>query len=219
MPNAINMLTEDHGRLRRLLSELTNTTDRATKERVELVKEIEKELKTHAQIEEEIFYPAFKKAAKKDDQDLFYEATEEHHVVDMVLPALKAANPKSPEFEAKAKVLKDLIEHHAEEEETEMFTKARRIFGAQKLNELGDLMKMRREMIEAMWENPLLRPVKALQGLVQKASPTSVKNVKAAAIGIAMEKSPKKSSAKKKKGGAKRKRSGAKKSSSAASAS
>jgi len=187
MPNAVTMLEEDHGRLRRLLSELTNSTDRATTRRVELVREIEQEIKTHAQIEEEIFYPAFKKAAKKEDKELFYEATEEHHVVDMVLPALKAANPKSPEFQAKAKVLKDLIEHHAEEEETEMFPKARRIFGAAKLIELGNLMQMRREMIESMWNNPLLRPVKALQGIVQKLSPSSVKNVKAAALEIAVE--------------------------------
>ena len=187
MPNAVTMLEEDHGRLRRLLGELTNSTERATTRRAELVREIEQEIKTHAQLEEEIFYPAFKRAASKDDKDLFYEATEEHHVVDMVLPALKAANPKSPEFEAKAKVLKDLIEHHAEEEETEMFVKARRIFGAQKLNELGNLMQMRREMIEAMWKNPLLRPVKVLQGIVHKLSPTKVKNVKAAALEIAVE--------------------------------
>ncbi len=186
MPNAITMLETDHGKLRRLLSELANTTDRAVKRRVELVEEIEMELGTHAQIEEEIFYPAFKKAAKKDDQDLFYEATEEHHVVDMVLPALKAANPKSNEFKAKAKVLKDLIEHHAEEEETEMFVRARKIFKSSKLMELGDLMQTRRETIEAMWKNPITRPVKLAQAIVHKLTPTKVKNVKAAAIAAAM---------------------------------
>lgn len=205
MPNAVTMLEEDHGRMRRLLGELTNSTDRATTRRAELIRELEQEIKTHAQLEEEIFYPAFKRAAPKNDKELFYEATEEHHVVDMVLPALKAANPKSPEFDAKAKVLKDLIEHHAEEEETQMFVKARRLFGAQKLNELGNLMQMRREMIEAMWKNPLLRPVKAVQSLVHKLSPTKVKNVKAAALEIAVDpalRATKKRSSRKKSGGA-----------------
>ena len=49
--------------------------------------------------------------------------------IDMVLPALKAANPKSHEFKAKAKVLFDLLEHHIKEEETQMFKEARELFG------------------------------------------------------------------------------------------
>src|SRR5204862_4352521 len=124
----IVMLKADHAVVRRLLRELSETGERAVKERERLVREIERELKMHAQIEEELFYPTFKKVAEDSAAEhLFYEATEEHHVVDMVLPALKAANPKSPEFEAKAKVLKDLIEHHAREEETQMFVQARRL--------------------------------------------------------------------------------------------
>src|SRR5436190_20109668 len=123
MPNPITMLKADHATVRRLLRELNETTSRAVKERERLVREIEREIKTHAQIEEELFYPTFKKVAGDSNaEDLFYEATEEHHVVDMVLPALKSCNPKSPEFAAKAKVLKDLIEHHAGEEERQMFT-------------------------------------------------------------------------------------------------
>src|SRR5437764_13530881 len=128
MPNPITMLKADHANVRRLLRELTESGDRAIKERERLVREIERALKTHAQIEEELFYPTFKKLAEGTEaEDLFYEATEEHHVVDMVLPALKAANPKSHEFEAKAKVLKDLVEHHIREEETEMFVEARNL--------------------------------------------------------------------------------------------
>src|SRR5919205_1212921 len=135
MPNPITMLKSDHAKVRRLLRELGETGDRAVKERERLVREIERELKTHAQIEEELFYPTFKKLAEDTEaEELFFEATEEHHVVDMVLPALKAANPKSPEFEAKAKVLKDLVEHHAREEETQMFTQARRLMNDEQLN-------------------------------------------------------------------------------------
>ena len=188
MPNAITMLKADHVVVKRLLRELNETTSRAVKERERLVSEIERELKTHAQIEEEVFYPAFKAVTEKtDDVDMFYEAAEEHHIVDMVLPALKAANPKSHEFEAKAKVLKDLIDHHVKEEEGEMFVAARRVFDDEQLRELGDLMEARKDSIQGMWGNPLTRPVKKIQGVVHKMLPTKVKTAKATAIAKGMK--------------------------------
>jgi hemerythrin superfamily protein len=183
MPNPITMLKADHAKVKRLLRELTETTDRAVKGREELVRQIEREIKTHAQIEEELFYPTFKKVAEDSEaEELFYEATEEHHVVDMVLPALKSCNPKSPEFAAKAKVLKELIEHHAREEETQMFVQARKLMTDEQMETLGELMQQRKETIEMMWDNPVLRPVKKVQGVVQKMLPTKVKNAKANAI-------------------------------------
>ena len=184
MPNAITMLKSDHATVKRLMRELNDTTERATKQREALVEQIERELKMHAQLEEEIFYPAFKAATRgTESEDLFYEAAEEHHIVDMVLPALKAANPKSHEFKAKAKVLFDLLEHHIKEEETQMFREARDLFGDEQLRELGDMMQARRDTIEAMWDNPLLRPVKKLQSVAHKMMPTKVKTAKATAIG------------------------------------
>ena len=187
MPNAITMLKSDHATVKRLLRELSETGERATKQRETLVAQIERELKMHAQLEEEIFYPAFKAASRGTDaEDLFYEAAEEHHIVDMVLPALKAANPKSKEFTAKASVLKELVEHHIKEEESEMFAEARELFGDDQLRELGDMMQARRDAIEAMWDNPLLRPVKKLQSVAHKLMPTKVKTAKATAIGAAM---------------------------------
>jgi hemerythrin-like domain-containing protein len=187
MPNAITMLKSDHATVKRLLRELSETGERATKQRETLVAQIERELKMHAQLEEEIFYPAFKAASRGTEaEDLFYEAAEEHHIVDMVLPALKTANSKSKEFTAKASVLKELVEHHIKEEETEMFAEARELFGDDQLRELGDMMQARRDAIEAMWDNPLLRPVKKLQSVAHKLMPTKVKTAKATAIGAAM---------------------------------
>lgn len=187
MPNAITMLKSDHATVKRLMRELNDTTERATKQREALVAQIERELKMHAQLEEEIFYPAFKAASRGTDaEEMFYEAAEEHHIVDMVLPALKAANPKSHEFKAKAKVLLDLLEHHIKEEETQMFPEARDLFGEEQLRELGDMMQARRDTIEAMWDNPLLRPVKKLQSVAHKMMPTKVKTAKATAIGKMM---------------------------------
>jgi hemerythrin-like domain-containing protein len=187
MPNAITMLKSDHATLKRILRELSETTDKAVKQRELLVQQFEREVKMHAQIEEEVFYPAFKAATRGDEaEEMFYEAAEEHHVVDMCLPALKAANPKSKEFGAKAKVMKDLIEHHIKEEENEMFPEARNRFSEEQLRELGDMMQARKDSVEAMWDNPLLRPVKKLQGVAHKLMPTKVKTAKATAIGKAM---------------------------------
>lgn len=187
MPNAITMLKSDHATVKRLMRELNETGDRAVKQRESLVEQIERALKMHAQLEEEIFYPAFKSASRGSEaEELFYEAAEEHHIVDMVLPALKAANPKSHEFKAKAKVLQDLVEHHIKEEETQMFREARDLFGDEQLRELGDMMQARRDTIEAMWDNPLLRPVKKLQSVAHKMLPTKVKTAKATAIGKLM---------------------------------
>jgi hemerythrin-like domain-containing protein len=193
MPNAITMLKSDHATIKRLMRELTETEGNsatAVRKRENLVAEIERVVKMHAQVEEEAFYPAFLAIVnrkKQGDEELFYEAAEEHHVVDMVLPALKTANPRSPEFQAKAKVLKELLEHHIREEETQMFKQAQSLFDDQQLRELGDLMQARKDSAQAMWDNPLLRPMKKLQSAAHKLMPTKVKTAKATAIAKGME--------------------------------
>jgi hemerythrin-like domain-containing protein len=144
--DAIALLKEDHEKVRELLGELEETTSKATSRRQTLLKSIEQELKIHTKIEEEIFYPAFRDAAsKEDDKKLYYEALEEHHVVDMVLPEIKKIDAGSDEFAAKAKVLKDLVEHHAEEEETEMFPRARKLMDREELLQLGQQIVQAKE--------------------------------------------------------------------------
>ena len=144
--DAITLLKEDHQKVRKLLGELEETTEKAAAKREKLLGEIEQELKIHTEIEEEIFYPAFRDAAeKKDDKELYYEAIEEHHVVDMVLPEIKDTEADSDQFGAKAKVLKDLVEHHAEEEETEMFPRAKKLMDREELLRLGAEMASAKE--------------------------------------------------------------------------
>jgi hemerythrin-like domain-containing protein len=148
--DAIALLKEDHQKVRALLSELEETTERASGKREELLATIEQELTIHTKIEEEIFYPAFRDAAeKKDDKDLYYEAVEEHHVVDLVLPEIKETDTDSAEFGAKAKVLKDLVEHHAKEEETEMFPRARKFMDREELIRLGGELAQAKESMAA----------------------------------------------------------------------
>src|SRR5688572_13530683 len=144
--DAISLLKADHKKVRGLLEQLEETSKKGLKKREQLVTAIENEIKVHTQIEEEIFYPAFKEAVqKKDDEELYYEAIEEHHVVDFVLPELVDTDPGAENFSAKVKVLKDLIEHHAiEEEEEVMFPRARKILSKAELEELGERMSQRK---------------------------------------------------------------------------
>jgi hemerythrin-like domain-containing protein len=143
--DAIALLTEDHKNVKQLLKRLEATTERSTDQREQLLSKIENEVKIHTTIEEEIFYPAFREAVRtRKDEELYFEALEEHHVVDMVMPEIKSTETDSEEFGAKAKVLKDLIEHHAAEEEKQMFPKARKAMGAARLKELGEEMQERK---------------------------------------------------------------------------
>jgi len=146
--DAISMLKKDHQTVRQLLARLEKTTERSDRQREELLNQIENEVKVHTTIEEEIFYPAYKDAVRsKSDKELYFEAIEEHHVVDLVMPEIKSTDPRSEEFRAKAKVLKDLIEHHAEEEETEMFPRARKLMDREELLRLGDQLAQAKESL------------------------------------------------------------------------
>jgi len=144
--NAIQMLKDDHKRVRGLLAELRATSGRAAKKRAGLLASIERELKIHTTLEEEIFYPAFKAAGEgQADALLYFAAVEEHRAVDdLVLPDLKGTVPGGERFAGRAKVLKELIEHHADEEERVMFPRARALLGAAELRDLGLRMAERK---------------------------------------------------------------------------
>lgn len=141
--NAIDLLKSDHEKVKGILSQLSDSTDRALKKRVELLDKLELEITIHTQLEEQILYPAFKEAGGKDQAEMYYEAKEEHRTVDsLVLPDLKSTDPATPEFAGRVKVIKELLEHHIEEEETEMFPQAEKLLGKSKLEELGKEMEV-----------------------------------------------------------------------------
>jgi hemerythrin-like domain-containing protein len=148
--DAIALLKADHDKVRELLGELEETTERATGKREKLLATIEQELKLHTKIEEEIFYPAFRDAVStKEDRKMYYEAKEEHHVVKLVLPEVHENGGSLEEFAAKAKVLKELVEHHADEEEDEMFPEARKVLSRAELRDLGVRMAERKKELGA----------------------------------------------------------------------
>jgi len=141
--NAIDLLKADHEKVKGILSQLSESTDRALKKRVDLLDKLEMEITIHTQLEEQILYPAFKEAGGKEQDEMYYEAKEEHRTVDsLVLPDLKSTDPSTPEFAGRVKVVKELLEHHIEEEETEMFPQAKKLLGKAKLDELGEQMEV-----------------------------------------------------------------------------
>jgi len=147
--NAIELLKADHEVVKQLLEEITSTTERAFKKRAELLKKIEMELSIHTTIEEEDFYPAFKDAGAKDELKMYHEAKEEHRAVEaLVLPDLLKTDPGSVEFSGRIKVLKELLEHHIEEEEQEMFATATELMSEEQLETLGKQMEEKKKSLK-----------------------------------------------------------------------
>jgi len=140
--DAITLLKHDHDKVKKLLTELESTTERGVKTRSELFATIKGELTVHEMIEEEIFYPELKAHPKA--KDIVLEGFEEHHVVDLLMAELESLDVSDETWGAKAIVMKENIEHHIEEEEGEMFTKARQVFDRDELNDLGERMAARK---------------------------------------------------------------------------
>ena len=136
--NALTLLKEDHGRIKRLLEEGEKTTERGEKTRTELFERLKDILTAHEQMEEEVLYPALKAHPKA--KELTLEAYEEHHVVDLVLEELEGTPVSDEQWGAKFKVAKENIEHHIEEEETQMFPKCRELFTRDELEDMGKRM-------------------------------------------------------------------------------
>lgn len=119
--DAIALLRADHGTVRGLFSFYEKTDSR--KNRKSLVAEICCELSVHAQIEEEIFYPAVKAALH--DRLLVPEATIEHDGIKELIAQLEGLEPEGEMYDARVKVLSEYVEHHVKEEQNEMFPRAR----------------------------------------------------------------------------------------------
>jgi hemerythrin superfamily protein len=118
-------------------------------ERRQLMNQIAQELQVHTKIEEELFYPAMREVPSKKAEEMVNEAFEEHHVVDLVLNELPQVDPDDERFEAKMTVLSELVLHHAEEEEKEMFKLAGKL-GKEELTELAEQMQTRATELKGM---------------------------------------------------------------------
>ena len=139
--DACDLLDADHRAVKKMFKEfeeLTGSRARsAGQKKLELARQICLELTVHAQLEEEIFYPALRGAIK--DTDLLEEAAVEHQTAKDLIAQIQQMAEPDEKFDAKVKVLGEYIDHHVKEEKGEIFPKAR---AARKL----DLMAMREEL-------------------------------------------------------------------------
>jgi hemerythrin superfamily protein len=123
--DAIAMLTADHKKVKKLFADFDKLKDAGSDEdKASIVDQICNELKIHTELEEEIFYPAVRKAI--DDGDLMDEALVEHAGAKDLIAQLEDASPEDDLYDAKVTVLGEQIDHHVKEEEGDMFPKAKK---------------------------------------------------------------------------------------------
>lgn len=140
---ATALLRADHKLVGKLFDEYEKTT--LNKKKKELVRQICIELSVHAQVEEEIFYPAIKKALR--DKELIPEALVEHATLKDLISQVEGMEPDGEMFDAKIKVMSEYVRHHINEEEGEIFPKAK---GAHlDLLELGSQLAQRKAELMA----------------------------------------------------------------------
>jgi hemerythrin superfamily protein len=138
--DAIELLKKDHRAVDSLFAKFEKLSDGAAKEKKAVVQRIMHELSVHASIEEEIFYPAARKALKPRDGKVL-EALEEHHVVKVLLNELQSLSPTSERYKAKVTVLKEMVKHHVEEEETDLFPTLRKKIDRSTLGAIGQALE------------------------------------------------------------------------------
>ena len=120
-PDVIQLLRDDHKLVRSLFARYAKASNG---DKPQIAHQIIRELTVHAAIEERVVYPAFRAAFR--DPHMIYEAVEEHQLVRALLDKLNRfrPGPGSATFDARFKVLRELVRHHVDEEESRVFPKA-----------------------------------------------------------------------------------------------
>jgi hemerythrin superfamily protein len=132
LPQVLGQIKKEHEEVKDLFKKFEDKKDSDTSKAKEIGHKILDELTRHAQMEEKLIYPQLRPL----DEELFYEAQEEHHVVKLLIEELEKG-PDDSVFMAKMIVMKENVEHHIKEEEKEVF-KALRKLPKDVLSELGD---------------------------------------------------------------------------------
>jgi iron-sulfur cluster repair protein YtfE (RIC family) len=146
--DALELLTADHNRVRGLFTRFKDAEGENDAQAAKLAAMIFEELEIHTKIEEEIFYPVI---TKLNDQihELVTEGVEEHHVVDELMAEAKGLAPSDEQWAAKIKVLIENVEHHADEEEQEMFPQVRTAMKDDARTALGQQLEAKKAALGA----------------------------------------------------------------------
>jgi len=146
--DAIALLKTDHATVKKMFEKEGTLTNKDSEKKASLFNQIAAALEVHAAIEEEIFYPAVKKARSEHVKDEVREAYEEHKQIKGLLAQVSSITPADETYDMKIKVLKEDVEHHVKEEEGEMFPDAKRFLGESRLVELGAQLEARKQELE-----------------------------------------------------------------------
>lgn len=122
--DALSMLKADHDKVRKMFKEFATLEAEDAEEKARLVKQTCAELKVHTQVENEIVYPAIREAI--GDDDMMDEALVEHEAATELISQLEQLQAGDDMFDAKFTVLGEYVNHHIDEEQKEMFPKARK---------------------------------------------------------------------------------------------
>jgi hypothetical protein len=149
-PDAIALLKADHAQVAEWFEEFEGTESESKK--TKLAEQICTALTVHTQIEEEIFYPAFMEAT--EEENLHHEAIVEHDGAKKLIAEIQASGAKDDYFDAKVKVLSEMIKHHVKEEEQAggMFAEARK--SEMDLEALGEQLAARKQELMGMAARP-----------------------------------------------------------------
>jgi iron-sulfur cluster repair protein YtfE (RIC family) len=146
--DAIGLLTADHSAVKKLFAQEEKLTKRDGEKKVDIFNEINAALEVHATIEEEIFYPAVKKARSQHVKDEVREAYEEHKQIKTLLGEIATITAADESYDMKLKVLKEDVEHHVKDEEGEMFPDAKKFLSERRLVELGNELEKRKQQLK-----------------------------------------------------------------------
>lgn len=136
--NILTALKTDHKELKKILSDIEDTTERAGKTRLALFKKFKEEIVAHARAEEQVVYEKLKGIVDKEDRDTILEGYEEHYLVDKLIPEIEKLSPTDEVWTAKVTVVKEMLEHHIKEEEDEIFAMVRKEFDPDALEIMAD---------------------------------------------------------------------------------
>jgi iron-sulfur cluster repair protein YtfE (RIC family) len=142
--NAVVMLIEDHRRVQQLFQAFHAATDPSEQQRI--AEQVMQELEVHATIEEEIFYPALREQGDAQDKELVAEAYDEHAIAKHLIEQLRGMTTADPQFVTLFQQLQQDVEHHVQEEETEMLPKAEEELKS-RLDALGEEMLARKQLL------------------------------------------------------------------------
>ena len=144
-PDAIELLRRQHDEFRDRFEQFEALSSRPSQKKTDLVAETITLLVKHAEIEEQVFYPALREEvpelADEVDEDL-----EEHHVAELLMSELDGMTSDGPRFDAKFTVLMENVRHHLEEEEDELFPKVVEALSEERRRELGGAMRRQWEL-------------------------------------------------------------------------